>query len=166
MGVDNEDSEDDYGDENVDMDLDGSESELEDDMMGGKHEMSDSESEDQSLDKAKPGIYKAPKMTAVTYEDKKDKNKRKKEEYERKKIGKTDLVDELRREMRDEPEEIFMGINKKTKADKYEDMIEEAEMENFRRMQMTKKEKKAMRNRRMEDMQDKLENLDDDFAAI
>ena len=39
-------------------------------------------------------------------------------------------------------------------------------MENFRRIQMTKKEKKAMRNRRLEDMQDKLENLDDDFQAI
>ena len=39
-------------------------------------------------------------------------------------------------------------------------------MENFKRIQMTKKEKKAMRNRRLDDMQDKLENLDDDFKAI
>ena len=45
-------------------------------------------------------------------------------------------------------------------------MIEEHEMENMRRVQMTKKEKKAMRNRRLDDMQDKLENLDDDFKAI
>ena len=31
---------------------------------------------------------------------------------------------------------------------------------------MTKKELQARRNARIEDMQDKLENLDDDFAAI
>ena len=46
--------------------------------------------------------------------------------------------------MRDEPEEIFMGANKKSKASKYEDMIEEQEMESFRRIQMTKKQKKAL----------------------
>ena len=70
----------------------------------------------------------------MTYEDKQDKKKRQRDEYNRKKIGKTDLVDELRREMLDEPEEVFMGMNKKTKQDKYEDMIEEHEMENFRRV--------------------------------
>jgi hypothetical protein len=34
------------------------------------------------------------------------------------------LVAELRREMMDEPEEVFMGANKKTKTHKFEDKIE------------------------------------------
>ena len=152
---------------NENMGLEGSDSELEDDMNGRRAAISDSGSEDdESMGDTKPGIYKAPKLTAVTYEDKKDKKRRQQDDYERRKIGKSDLIEEMRREMRDEPEEIFMGAGKKTKADKYEEMIEEHEMENFKRIQMTKKEKKAMRSRRMEDMQDKLENLDDDFAAI
>ena len=33
-------------------------------------------------------------------------------------------------------------------------------------MSMTSKEKKALRNKNFEEMQDKLETLDDDFAAI
>lgn len=70
------------------------------------------------------------------------------------------------KEVADEPEEVYMGVNKRTKSAKYADMVEEDEMENFRRVQMTKKERKALRNRQMEDMQDKIENLDDDFAAI
>jgi len=68
--------------------------------------------------------------------------------------------------MRDEPEEIFMGAGKKTKQDKYEDMIEEHEMENFRRVVRTKKELKKVRESRMDNIHEKLENLDDDFAAI
>jgi hypothetical protein len=31
---------------------------------------------------------------------------------------------------------------------------------------LTKKEKKALKNRRLVDMEDKLEDLDDDFKAI
>ena len=75
-------------------------------------------------------------------------------------------LDELRKEMRDEPEEVYMGAGKKTKTSKYEDMLEEQEMESFRRVQMSKKEKKALRNKRLEGMEDRLENLDDDFKAI
>ena len=76
MGADGGDSGEDYGDENDDMDDEGSESELEDDMGGKAQANSDSGSEDESMDEKKPGIYKAPKLTAVTYEDKKDKKKR------------------------------------------------------------------------------------------
>lgn len=75
-------------------------------------------------------------------------------------------MQELMREVADEPEELYMGVNKRSKSNKYADMLEEDEMENFRRVQLTKKERKAMRNRQLEDMQDRLENLDDDFAAI
>ena len=76
------------------------------------------------------------------------------------------MIEELRKEMRDEPEEVYMGAGKKTKTSKYEDMLEEQEMESFRRVQMSKKEKKALRNKRLEGMEDRLEDLDDDFKAI
>ena len=143
----------------------GSESELEDDINGKNQEMSSSEEESEE-EAPKPGIYKAPKITATTFEDRKDKKIRQKDEYERKKIGKSNLIEELRKEMRDEPEEVYMGAGKKSKASKYEDLIEEQEMENFKRVQLTKKEKKALKNRRLVDMEDKLEDLDDDFKAI
>jgi hypothetical protein len=75
-------------------------------------------------------------------------------------------MQEIMKEVADEPEEVYMGVNKRSKANKYADMVEEDEMENFRRVSMTKKEKKALRNRQLDDMQEKLDNLDDDFAAI
>ena len=81
-------------------------------------------------------------------------------------MSKTALVEEMRREMRDEPEEVFMGAGKKTKTSRYEDAIEELEQSQFKRVQMTKKELKAIKSKRDEEMQDKLENMDDDFAAV
>ena len=45
------------------------------------------------------GVYKAPKLNAVMFEDKKDKKMRQKAEFERKRLGKTSLVDELQKEM-------------------------------------------------------------------
>jgi len=81
-------------------------------------------------------------------------------------MSKTALVEEMRREMRDEPEEVFMGAGKKTKTSKFEDAIEELEQSQFKRISMTKKEMKAIRNKRQEELQDKIENLDDDFAAV
>ena len=39
-------------------------------------------------------------------------------------------------------------------------------MEAFKRVSMTTKEKRALRNKNFEEMQDRLETLDDDFAAI
>jgi hypothetical protein len=44
------------------------------------------------------------------------------------------LVEELRREMMDEPEEVYMGASRKTKTSKYEDKIEQQEMMNFKRV--------------------------------
>lgn len=43
----------------------------------------------------KDGVYKAPKLNAVSFEDAKDRKLRLKAEYERKRIGKTGLVEEL-----------------------------------------------------------------------
>ena len=129
---DSEDDEEQSGDENMEIG-DASESELEDDMNGKQQELSSDEDESEEVE-TKPGIYKAPKIAATTFEDKKDKKNRQKDEYERKKIGKSNLIEELRKEMRDEPEEVYMGAGKKSKASKYEDMIEEQELENFRRV--------------------------------
>jgi hypothetical protein len=42
-------------------------------------------------------------------------------------MSKTALVQELRREMNDEPEEVYMGLGRKTKTSKYEDALEELE---------------------------------------
>ncbi len=68
--------------------------------------------------------------------------------------------------MADEPEEVYMGLGRKTKTSKYEDALEELEQSQFKRVQMTKKELRAIKSKREEEMQDRLENLDDDFAAV
>jgi len=69
--------------------------------------------------------------------------------------------------MDDAPEEVYMGgVVKKGKTGKFEDALEREEMDAFRRVNMSTKDKKALRNKSMAEMQDKLETLDDDFAAI
>lgn len=56
-----------------------------------------------------------------------------KDTYERKKLGKSGLMQEMMKEMADEPEEVYMGANKKSKSNKYADLVEENEVENFTR---------------------------------
>jgi len=145
------------------------ESDIEDDMNDGA-QASDSDGDKPTRGRVVEkdgGVYKAPKLNAVTFEDAKDRKQRLKSEYERKRLGKTGLVDELRREMDDAPEEVFMGgVAKKGKVAKFQDALERQELEAFRRVSMTTKEKKALRNKSLAEMQDKLETLDDDFAAI
>lgn len=80
-----------------------------------------------SDDKAKKQIYKATKLNPVLYEDKETKKQRREELIHKKKMGKSQYIDDLRREMYDEPEEIHLGLNKKTKISKEHDMIEEME---------------------------------------
>ena len=47
--------------------------------------------------------------------------------------------------MEDAPEEVYMGgVAKKGKAAKYSDALERQELEAFRRVSMSKKEKKAL----------------------
>ena len=169
---------DDEGDHDVDMygmegEEDGEdESDIDDDLrvVSNSKAMQDADDDsDEATPKGKKeGVYKAPKLTAVTYEDKADKKKRMKAEYEKRRLGKSNLLEELQREMRDEPEELHMGgvFGKKGKATRMEEAIENQEMEDFRRIRMSKKEQKKLRAQKFEDMQDKLETLDDDFAAI
>lgn len=69
--------------------------------------------------------------------------------------------------MGDAPEELYMGgVAKKGKSARFQDALEREEMDAFKRVSMTTKEKKALRTRNFDEMQDKLEGLDDDFAAI
>ena len=176
MASDGEDEEDDEDIEDIDDDEDDmeeGESDIDDDMGAGKakraarSDSSEEESEQGGRVVEKGGVYKAPKLNAVAYEDSKDRKKRQKAEFERKRLGKTSLVEELKREMDDAPEELYMGgVAKKGKVSKFQDALERDEMDAFRRVNMTTKEKKALRNRNFDEMQDKLETLDDDFAAI
>ena len=154
------------GEDDEDMASEEGESEIEDDT-GVNNDEDDVKESTRGRVMDKDGVYKAPKLNAVTYEDAKDKKDRKKAEYERKRIGKTGLVEELKREMTDAPEELFMGgVAKKGKTSRFQDALERSEMEAFKRVSMTTKEKKALRTKNFEEMQDRLETLDDDFAAI
>ena len=171
MGSDDEGSQEDgdmddiYDDE--DDDAEEGESDIDDDMGASGSEASDVPKKGRLVDSKSGDVYKAPKLNAVAYEDSKDKKKRLKEEYQRKRLGKTGLVDELKHELDDAPEEVYMGgVAKKGKVAKYQDALEREELEAFRRVNMTNKEKRALRNKNLEEMQDRLENLDDDFAAI
>ena len=176
MVSDGEDEEDDEDIEEIDDDEDDmeeGESDIDDDMgavkakRAARSDSSEEESDRGGRVVEKGGVYKAPKLNAVAYEDSKDRKKRQKAEFERKRLGKTSLVEELKREMDDAPEELYMGgVAKKGKVSKFQDALERDEMDAFRRVNMTTKEKKALRNRNFDEMQDKLETLDDDFAAI
>ena len=96
-----EDGSDGYGDEDEDGEEESdSQSDIEDDMeVGGKKRAKkiemDSESDSEMDRKGGDNVYKAPKLTAVTFEDKADKKKRMKAEFEKRKLGKSNLIDEL-----------------------------------------------------------------------
>lgn len=72
-----------------------SQSDIEDDLGGHRSKPKESDSSDEPVGKKGNNVYKAPKVTAVGFEDKADKKKRQKAEYEKKKIGKSNLIDEL-----------------------------------------------------------------------
>ena len=91
-------------------------------------------------------MFKAAKLNPVHYEDSQTKKQRREELQQKKKMSKSQYIDELRKEMYDEPEEVHMGaIHKKTKINKEQDMIEQMEQEHFKRMQFSKKEMKKMK---------------------
>jgi hypothetical protein len=104
-----EDDIEDYGNED--------ESDIDDDMDGQQAPLSDDD-DDEPKSKAQKAVYKAAKLNPVLYEDKDTKKARREELSQKKKMSKSAYVDELRKEMYDEPEEIHMGINRKTKISK------------------------------------------------
>lgn len=59
-------------------------------------------------------------------------------------MGKSELVEEMRREYMKEPEQVYRGMaGGKTRVHKHADALEEMEMEEFRRVTWTKDEKKT-----------------------
>jgi len=54
---------------------------------GKKSKAQVSSSEEDNSDAGKDGIYRAPKMTSVAFDDKADKKAKQKEAYEKKKMG-------------------------------------------------------------------------------
>lgn len=147
-------------------------SEIEDDMgqvvsKKRKASFSEDSSQGEHQQKAKNGVYKAPKLTSVAFDEGKDARKNKRDEREKERLGKTGLIADLQRELGDAPEQVFMGgAMQKGKVSKFEEEMEREEMAMFKRITLTNKEKKAIRTKQKAEMEDRLDNLDDDFAAI
>jgi len=78
---------------------------------------------------------------SYTPDSRQEKKAVQKDKYEQKKMSKNELVQELHNEALDRPEEVYMGLGKKTKTSKQMDTIEAKEMENFKRFSMSNKEK-------------------------
>jgi hypothetical protein len=54
-------------------------------------------------------VFRASKLNPVMYEDKETKKQRRDELFQRKRTGRSDYVNELRREMLDLPDEVHLG---------------------------------------------------------
>ena len=74
------------------------------------------------------------------YEDADSKREKRKEVHERGKMANSSYVNELRRELYDQPEEVHLGgmATQKTKFMKELDQIEKLELENMKRMNFSK----------------------------
>jgi hypothetical protein len=130
-----------------------------------KPQYSDSDSEaEKAPSKGKPAVFKAAKLNPLAFEDKETKKKRREEMIQKTKAGRSDYVNELRREIYDLPEEVHMGgmTSQRTRFTKEQEQIERMEQDNFKRMNFTKKELKDQRNRQQNEMHDsRLDKLDD-----
>lgn len=62
-------------------------------------------------------------------------------------MGRSNYIDELRREVMEEPEELHLGLKRKTKFAREQDELEELELNNFKRLALTKKEQKKLKRR-------------------
>jgi hypothetical protein len=73
----------------------------------------------------------------------------------------------MRREMKGEPVELYKGTTGgKSSFQKHQDLIENEEMETFRRINFSKAEKKKMGMKKTEEFEHGLLTLDDDMKAI
>ena len=97
------------------------------------------------------------------YEDKQTKKQRREELFQRKKASNSDYVNELRREIYDLPEEVHLGgmASQKSKFAREQEVIEKYELENFKRVQFTKKEIKEQRAKAQAEMQERADRFDD-----
>ncbi|CDW91128.1 UNKNOWN [Stylonychia lemnae] len=128
----------------------------------GKENDEDSD-EDEEEDEGKRQIYKASKLNPVYYEDKNTKKQRRDDMLSKKKMGKSEYIEQLRKEMYDEPEEVHLGgmLNKKTAFAKQMQLMEDMEQEHFKRMSFSKKELKNIRNQEKQHLQERLDQFDD-----
>lgn len=107
-------------------------------------------------------VYKAPKLTAITYDEDSKKRLNKKKDKLEKKLKNSDMVKELKNAIGEEPEEEFsIGSehSKKNKVSQYEKEIEEFELENFKRVNLKKKEKGTIKKNQSK-LVDELEELE------
>ena len=129
--------------------------------------MEDDNKSDASEVSAPKEKYVAKKMNPVRYADPAASKRQKREEdHLKRKLSKTAYKEELRREQRDAPEEIFGGTGTKAKQEYSKEMrnLERVEEMTFSRMPMNKEQRKAQRQMMRRAAQDDgadLNGLDD-----
>lgn len=125
-------------------------------------------SEDDGGDESKnKDVYVPPRVTAVPYEEE-DKTKKKADKARQRSLNNA-LLQDLRDEYSEAPEEMRYGRNSNAKAklQKKEDEREQFEEDNFRRLTVTKKDR--MMKRKLDDLDSVIKidsfNHDDDSAS-
>ncbi|KAL9644708.1 hypothetical protein ABK040_012362 [Willaertia magna] len=107
-----------------------------------ENSQSEDESSDESDNEKEEELYKVPKMIAVHY-DEDDKKKAEKQKMKAmKQIEKSNFLKEAKVIFGEEPEELY-SIGTESRS-RYLQELEKAEMENFNRRTITKKEKKII----------------------
>ena len=136
---------------------------LQEDAEPSEEGSDDGSSEDEDDKTERKQVFKAAKLNPLLPEDRETKKKRREEFQNRQKAQHSDYVKELRREIYDEPEEVHLGgmVSQRTKFTREQEQIEKLEQEHFKRMNFTKKEVKTMRHKAKDEMQDRLDKMDD-----
>eukprot|EP00331_Platyophrya_macrostoma_P029725 CAMPEP_0176456500 /NCGR_PEP_ID=MMETSP0127-20121128/31325_1 /TAXON_ID=938130 /ORGANISM="Platyophrya macrostoma, Strain WH" /LENGTH=502 /DNA_ID=CAMNT_0017846471 /DNA_START=43 /DNA_END=1551 /DNA_ORIENTATION=+ len=120
------------------------------------------ETKEGKKDSSKPGIYKAPKLSAtVMEEDKKEAKKKRQEDAKRRKLYMNSFITDLEKEVNQEPEEIFVGNPMKEIEDDYDKEKNQFEEENFTRIPTTRLDR-----RRLHEKKKKLMSRADDFEEF
>lgn len=113
-------------------------------------ESADDEEDDEQEDKSKKikaKIYRPPKIAPVRFDEDNDLEdaKRKSLEKAKKKALSSSIMEELRREYDEGPQEISLGSIRQRRAQKKLDEIRRYEEDNFTRVTLSKKDKQAMK---------------------
>lgn len=108
----------------------------------------DEEEEDEDIDQVVNKKYTVPKTNPVYFEDKAEKKKKRELEHKRRKLAKSDVVQEMRRDLADEPEEIDDNPYAKQMVDEEEDRIEKQEEDMFQRISLTREQKRNIKQKR------------------
>ncbi|XP_074605319.1 neuroguidin [Brevipalpus obovatus] len=100
---------------------------------------------------SKSKVYKPPKIAPVRFEgddedDNDEESKKKMVQKAKKRALTSSIIDELRREYDEAPQEITTGSIRQRKIEKRLENIRKFEEENFTRVTLSKREKQAMKN--------------------